>query len=330
MGHQKHKRVIPDAAFMWITAVVFFGGTIIALATGAYLSHIITTENLGWTPAISAALTWVAIYCFLGFKIVDNQDYAVIERFGEFNRIIHSGPRILCFPGLIDKIAAQGSLRYQEMPLFKDEPGYKVDFKDGSTAIEMRAFYRIGPYEEDDAEQTDEAIYRFTYSMEGESEVKERIEEVLESSVIPRLQQLSIGDALVQKDTVAGEVVRDLQVIEALKAVGVELSPLKGLIIPDIALPEEILKQRMKKLEGEAEADKQSAQGHGYARTIKAVMDDLGISFDEARSVYENQRGLETLAAVQANVSFVAPNIKGVQQTMGIGDAAPRHKRSSS
>lgn len=328
MAH-RHKRVIPDAEFMWITAAVFFGGVIIALTLGAYVSHLITTEDLGWVPSISMAFTWVAIYCYLGFKIVDNQDYAVIERFGEFNRIIHSGPRILCFPGLIDKEAYQGSLRYQEMPLFKDEPGYKVDFKDGSTSIEMRAFYRIGPYEEDNVEQVNEAIYRFTYSMEDEQAVKERIEEVLESSVIPRLQQLSIGDALVQKDTIAGEVVRDQHVIDALTAVGVELSPLKGLIIPDIALPEEILRQRMKKLEGEAEADKQSAQGHGYARTIKAIMEDLGISFNEARSVYENQRGLETLAAVQANVSFVAPDIKGVQKTMGIGDAAPRHARRS-
>lgn len=307
--HTKKKAVILDGAYgfySWLIPIV-----------GAYI-FMVGSSAMG--AGLLGGILWMAIYFYWGFEIVPNTDYIVIERFGEFNRIVHSGLRILCLPGIIDKIADKGTLRYKEKALFADaEKQYYVDFRDGSTPVIMKASYRVGP-QTDSVEDLDDAIYRFTYTMRSNEEREERIEEILESSVIPLLQALEIGQALLQKDAIAEIVTKDKKVLGALEAMGVELNDKKGLIITDIDLTPEIIEQRQKKLEGASEAEKQSAQGLGYARSIVAIMKELAISEYEARSIYETQRGLETLEKVQSNISFVAPDLKGVHLAMGIGN----------
>lgn len=314
-----HKVIIPDGAYGFYSWLVPLLGAY-AFAQASPIIGSTETEGI---------IVWFGIYFFWGFRIIPQTDYLVVERFGTFNRIVHSGPRILCFPGLIDKIADRGTLRWRELALFADdkEP-YRVDFKDGSTPVVMKASWRIGPQGNTLAE-LDRAIYLFTYTMRSDGEREERIEEVLESAAIPQLQQYEISQALVEKDAVAEKVTGDSGVLDALMAIGIELNPQKGLIIPDIALTPEIIEQRQKKLQGASEAEKQKAQGLGYARSIKGIMEELEVSQGEARQIYETQRGLETLAQVDANVSFVAPDIRGIQRTMGIGDANPRRDHQS-
>lgn len=318
--HLKKKAVIPDEAYGFFSWLILTAGALLFTVFGSIV----------WdTPGEVAAcvILWLAIYMFIGLRIVQNMDYLVIERFGEFNRIVHSGPRILCFPGLIDKVVAQDTLRWRELPLFADEAaGYRVDFKDGSTPVSMKASYRVGP-QGGTPDELDEAIYRFTYSMKTIKEREERIEEILESAAVPRLQALEIGDALLQKDSVAEQVTADSGVRDAIEAIGIELNPQKGLIIPDIDLTPEIIEQRQKKLQGASEASKQSAQGAGYALAIKAIMENLEVDFKTARGIYETQRGLEVLGTVNANVSFVAPGMEGIQKTMGVGDVNPRRNQ---
>ncbi len=296
----------------------------------------VSTKN-DWV--IAGGILWIAIYFFIGFKLVQNTEYLVIERFGEFSRIVHSGPRLLCFPGIIDKVVAEDNLRWKTLNLFADEAkdgsappntkkSYHVDFKDGSTPVSMEASYRVGP-QGSSTDETDNAIYLFTYAMQNASERESRIEGLLESEAIPRLQELEIGVALVQKDKIAKEVTANARVLEALILMGVELNPNKGLIIPDIALTPEIIAQRQKKLEGASEADKQKALGLGYARSIKAIKEELGCTEKEALQIYNTQRGLETLASLQTNVSFIAPDIKGVLKTMGVVDASPRNHQTT-
>ena len=320
------KRIIRDQALAWITPVVFIGGLVIAYIIGYFIAEV-SKDRTVLIP-LSITTLWVSLYAFFGFKIVQNRNYLVIERFGEFNRIVHSGPRILCFPGLIDKTVAEGTLRNQEIELFADEvPPYKVDFIDGSACIQSKAWYRIGPKEDADIELVNEAIYNFTYSLNGEKQARERIEDVLESSFVPRLQKLHIAEALVQKDTVAENAVTP-EVLKALKITGIELVEEMGFIITDIILPDEIIRQRQKLLEGEAEASKQEALGAGYAQAIVGIMKTAKssgkeVSWETAQGIYEKQRGFETLATTGSKISFVSPDIKGIIKTMGVGDANP-------
>ncbi|PIR44109.1 hypothetical protein COV23_01590, partial [Candidatus Wolfebacteria bacterium CG10_big_fil_rev_8_21_14_0_10_31_9] len=103
------------------------------------------------------------------------------------------------------------------------------------------------------------------------------------------------------------------------------LNPEKGFILTDIALPPEIQALRKEKLAGQKEAEKSVKKGAGYADTIlaiiKRVKEELKteISFKKAQEVYENQRGLETIGATGANVTFIATDIRNVLATLNIG-----------
>lgn len=280
--------------------------------------------NITFDIASALSLVWAGIYFAWGFRIIRNTEYLVIERFGKFSGIVHSGPRILCLPGLIDIVVANGTLRYKELVLFTNKKDrYLVDFSDCSTPVVMKASYRVGPQDKS-LEETDNAIYLFTYTINNLNELEERIEGILESATAPQLRALVISDALLQKNTIADAVTADINVRSALEAIGVELNPQKGLIISDISLTTEIIALRQKKLQGSSEAMKQVIQGTGYAQAIKAIMNELNTSEESARNIYQTQRGLETLVELKTNVSFVSPNINDIQKTIGIGDVNPK------
>lgn len=326
------KRIILDGELAWITPLVLFGGTVI-FAIFAFLIMEFTKETSSLI-VISMICLWLSIYCYFGFKIVANRDYLVIERFGEFNRIVHSGPRILCFPGLIDEVVASGTLRTKDIELFADEtPPYEVDFNDGSARVRSKAWYCVASEGCENIEEINQAIYDFTYTLKDESSVRERIEDVLESSFVPLLQKRTIGEALVEKDTIAEGAVTE-EVRGALKVNGIHLINKRSFIITDIVLPEAIIKLRQKKLEGESEANKQEEQGAGYARAIAGIIKAAKIAGENvdwktAQGIYAQQRGLETLANTGSNISFVSPDIRGVQKTMGIGDVNQRNQKRS-
>lgn len=316
-AHTKGKFVIPDGTFGFLSFLV----PLLGCTLFASISLLVVNE------ISDGVLLFLAIYFYWGFTIVPNTEYLVVERFGEFNRIIHSGPRILNLPGLIDKIADRGTLRYRELPIFTEDEGkpYVVDFKDGaSSPVVGKISYRIGP--QDDSEKSlDDAIYLFTYTMRNPTEREERIKETIESEAIPRMQALELSEALLQKDSIANQVTMDEQVRGTLEAMGVELNIKKGFILSDISIPQEVIELRQKKLKGEMEAEEQSAQGLGYARSINAIQKSLEVSKEEARSIYETQRSLEVLGMLKSNVSFVASDIKSIQKTMGVGPYAGSH-----
>jgi len=107
----------------------------------------------------------------------------------------------------------------------------------------------------------------------------------------------------------------------------------KGVVITDIVLPDEIIRAREETIKGKREAEKQFEQGGGYAKAIMAIQREFAkgikdpdgnwavepqkISFEEARSIYERQRGFETIAAKPGNTHFVTPGIAGMQLAIG-------------
>lgn len=318
--HQKKQVVIPDDAYSSFSWLIPVGGSV--LFSWAVSSLVLDPLS----PFIGPAL-WLAIYFKWGFWVIDNTEYIVIERFGEFSRIVHSGPRILCLPGLIDKIKDQGNLRYGELALCADEkdPPFRVDFDDCSTQVLMKASIRIGP-QTGSIESLDKAIYLYTYTIKNPAEREERIEEILEEAVMPLLQPLKLSQALIEKDAIAKTVTADQEVRSALEAMGVELNPQKGLIIPDIILPPEVIALRQKKLEGETEASKQEELGSGYANAILGIIkaaEKAGkiVSWENAQAIYETQRGLETAVSMKTNTTFVASSMQGILNMIGVNNA---------
>lgn len=318
--HQKKQVVIPDDAYSFFSWLIPGGGAVL-------FSWAVSSLILNPLSPFIGVILWMAIYFKWGFRIVNNTEYLVIERFGEFSRIVHSGPRILCLPGFIDKIKDTGNTRYGELALFADEkdPPYRVDFDDCSAQILMKASIRVGP-QTGSIEDLDKAIYLYTYTIKNPIEREERIEEILEETTMPLLQPLKLAQALIEKDDIAKKVTADQGVRSALEAMGVELNPQKGLIIPDIILPPEVIALRQKKLEGETEASKQQELGSGYANAILGIIraaEKAGktVSWENAQNIYETQRGLETAVSMKTNTTFVASSMQGILNMIGVNSA---------
>lgn len=309
-AHTKGKFRIPDAAFGYLSYLI----PLVGLYLFASLSLRFTGE------AIGGVFLFLAIYFYWGWTPISNMEYLVIERFGEFSRIVHSGSRFLTLPGLIDKIVARGTLGEQSLILFAAENGkpHVIDFKDGSSPVDATASFSVGPRDAETG-SIDNAIYKYTYAIRNENERRKRISMILESATSPQLQALKIDEALQQKDTVAEGVTAEKKTRDALETIGIELNPQKGLIISDIELPPEIVEQRQKTLQGASDAIKQQALGLGYARSIQAIMNELNVDQERAIEIFQTQRGLEVLGTLDANVSFVAPDMKGIQVAMGVG-----------
>ena len=77
---------------------------------------------------------------------------------------------------------------------------------------------------------------------------------------------------------------------------------------------------RQKKLEGEKLASEQEAEASGYWRAIKAVRDNLRVSVDKARKIYETQRGLDTLEKIQPRMTLVGKGLRGLIGTINLGE----------
>ena len=109
---------------------------------------------------------------------------------------------------------------------------------------------------------------------------------------------------------------------------GAYLNETRGILIGDIVLQPNDIVIRRKVFEGEKTADEAELVGRGYARAIFAIIKyakekhGMDLAWNEARLVYSEQRGLETLGAVASkgsNVNFVAQNLDKVLLTMSMG-----------
>ncbi len=305
--------------------VVCFG-VVIATIAGFFLGNI-STPSMSLTTAVCLTTIWFALYIFLGLRIVKQKEFLVIERLGKFYRVAHRGPRILCLPGVIDKIAMKNDLKLKRLDLYKDEPENKIDYKDGSARTLIQTWYRISNSdfnEKDDREKIDEDIVKFIYNVKNP---EGRIEEILDALARPELQEMTIDEANVKKSEVAKKILKEAtesgDTKITLENIGVTIDPKKGVLITDIELPDSITKLRELKLEGQKEAERSAARGGGYAKTINAIIteakkNDINITFKEAWEIYERQRGLETVGSTGANITFITPDIKGIMKTLDI------------
>jgi len=312
---------------MNITTLVNIVGVLLFSIIGATIG-ILTGYII--TGIISGIIIWLGIYLISGFTIVSPNEFLVIERLGNFLRVVKEGWTILCLPGLIDVVApdnGRGDFKWHRADLYADEPDNKIDFKDGSAKVKMQVWYRVGESEAD----VKEWVYRVQDS-------PNRVEEIADGTARPLLQKETIDSASVNLQTISDSVRRDPEFIASLKEMGVELDPHKGVIITDIVLPKEIEESRQETIKGKREADRQSAQGGGYARAIRAIMreaqkeieirNEAGVvikiipgrktSWAEAVAIYEKQRGLEVLQSKTGAINFVSPDLPGIMTSIGI------------
>jgi len=265
--------------------------------------------------SIVGAITWLTIFAVWNVVVPAGQEFLVIERLGKYYAIKHSGIGFLCLRGVIDKVRDKGTLKALELPMYADEVAeFAIDFKDGSAPIDASIWHRIGA-ENAAWGEIDRAIIAHTYAYENPGG---RVEEIVDGHARPILQKHSIDEAQEKKDSIAGEVSKHPEVLDAMKKTGHFFVEGKGLIISDIALTQEIKDLRRQVLEGKKDAERDVAKGEGYARAIKGIIEELKVDKKTARGIYETQRGLETVEKTGSNINFVAPTVDGVLITLGM------------
>lgn len=142
----------------------------------------------------------ILVFIFAGFRVVQEQERWVIERWGKFHRVLHRGLNWV-FP-ILDKVRAVVSLSEQSIALFKERPS--VDFKEGGTAVlvEPRIWVRPkGAVEKNEAE-IDESVRRMIYEVE---DWKDAIKESVENSLTARFGSLSVDDAIEERSALGDD-----------------------------------------------------------------------------------------------------------------------------
>ncbi len=303
-------KLIELMAFMF-GAIVF--GTIFSYIPLEFLKAIGLNTNL-FQLIITGILVWLTIFVVWNIVIPAGQEYLVIERLGKFYGIKHSGIGFLCFRGIIDKVRDSGNLKVRELKMYADEKDdFAIDFKDGSAPIDASIWHRIGK-ENSSWDEINRAIIAHVYAYKNP---EGRVEEIVDGHTRPLLQSFSIDDAQEAKDSIAEKILGSEDVKRAMRKTGHFFVENKGLIISDIILPEEIRNLRRQVLEGKKDAERDIKKGAGYALAIKEVINKLGTSTERGIDIYQTQRGFETIETTGSNVTFVAPDMKGLLVTVG-------------
>ena len=308
-----------------IAVYIILAGLLVFSLLGYLIGDFLEKVHFLIFPACMAVI-WCALYVSIGFRMPEEKTFLVIERFGRYYRIAHAGLTVLCFPGLVDKIVKEGSLRSQKLELFKRSGGPKpeIDFTDATAPIAAQAWYQIGDPKVTSVEQTDKDILLYAYCVESP---EERMETILDAVARPILQCQSYDEAQKNDQTVNSKVLEEESARSALRAMGIYLAPDKGYLITDIGITEEIKALRRKLMEGEKEAEQTEKKGAGYANAILAIMktanegkeDKDKITFEQARQIYETQVALETVKNTSSNITFFASDVPGVLKTLNVG-----------
>ncbi len=304
-----------------------------SLSQGASPMTIIS-HYLGFT--LCGLAIWATIYIAWGLRIVRENNFLIIERFGSYYRTksvrrkkADSGLTILCLPGLVDQTpdpVADWDYLYHRLDIYAGATGQEIDFKDGSAAVKIQVWYKVND-EPEDASQVHGSAYRFVYTVDYP---KARIREIIESAVRLILQRYTVDEAQNTLIKIAKEIRENEMVANSLANMEVVLEPNEGVVITDIVLPEEIKQFRRQAIQGRKDAERTVARGQGYIDTILAIQkaaslisQETGgrqISFEEARHIFETQRGLEVIEQTGANVTFVSPNLGEVVKTLNLNE----------
>lgn len=298
--------------------------TALILLSGVKLLGFTLMQSL-MIGVVCGPLIWLSFYLSQGLTLVPQNSFLVIERLEQYYRTANEGVIVLLFPNWIDRIApngGQGDYKSHKVDYQTDaQNGGVVNFRDDSAKVIAEIWYSI----KKDAVRSlgssqDNAPYRWVYAVRDSGQ---RIVDIIVNAARPLLQTHTIDEAQINLRDIEKEVTESPGVLASLDAIGVQLDPNRGFLIKNIELPPETVRARRLALEGHKEAERQIAVGEGYANSILAIVrlakaQGEEISFDQARAIYEYQRGLEQLGKTGANISFVNPDIRGVMIALGM------------
>jgi regulator of protease activity HflC (stomatin/prohibitin superfamily) len=307
--YQKARRIITDLdrtslyaeALVYGVCMLIFVTVTTGLATQFGISM--------WLSLGVNSLAWIAIYISLGWTEVDAQDFQIVESFGNFKRVILSGPNILCFPGLIDKPKKlEFTMKKDFHEFFQDSSGtnnFFVDFGDDYIAkIKMTIWFKI------------ENPILWVYKVEGQP--TKWIEDHLLRIALHIMERLPLEYASKHKIEIEGNTLSTLLTIEgdsdsAQKMISKHLGiKLTSFIINDIDIPPEVREIRMEVNRGKAERDRRIAIVQGYYQSVQAIREEakkLGIdmSWDDAKALHDENETRRVMDS--SNITIVTPDL---------------------
>lgn len=283
----------------------------------AILSVLISMSSGAWGAGLGLAFAWVGFCIFKGSFVVQQQGYVVIERLGKFRKVVFRGWHLRVIG--VDRIHVESKLLAKQLPLFTDVPGgQEINFKDTTAPIDASIWYQVGNPDDIANErwgEVAEAVKKWTYVYENP---EERIDDLADSALRPRFQERSIEEANATRDDIAtsakNEILSEMELFGAYPPKGERF-----LVIENIKLPKAVVDLRQLALEGEKRAQESENEAGGYWKAIKAIQTNLTVDVDKARSIYETQRGLDTIRDTKPAMTLVGKDLSGILGTINLG-----------
>ena len=188
---------------------------------------------------------FAAVFVFAAFFIVKQQSAAIVERFGKFQSIRHSGLQIKI--PLIDRIAGRLSLKIQQLDVIAETK----TLDDVFVRLKVSVQYKVIK------EKVYDAFYKLDYPQD---QITSYVFDVVRAEV----PKMKLDDVFVKKDDIAIAVKTELN--EAMMEYGYDI--IKTLVT-DID-PDEQVKQAMNRINA-SEREKIAAQFEGDAARILIV-----------------------------------------------------------
>ena len=188
---------------------------------------------------------FVALFVFAAFFIVKQQSAAIVERFGKFHSIRHSGLQIKI--PLIDRISGRLSLKIQQLDVIVETK----TLDDVFVRLKVSVQYKVI------REKVYDAFYKLDYPQD---QITSYVFDVVRAEV----PKMKLDDVFVKKDDIAIAVKTELN--EAMMEYGYDI--IKTLVT-DID-PDEQVKQAMNRINA-SEREKIAAQFEGDAARILIV-----------------------------------------------------------
>ncbi len=295
---------------MW-RLIVWYVPMAIAITVGRVLQV--------WGLGYGLAFAWLGFCIYAGSLVLREQEFAVIERNGVYRTVYFRGWHIRVIG--VDTIRKYGDMRASEYELYSDDRATEIDFTDGVSApVVVKLWWRIGnpghaAVGKEDWKELTEAVQRWTYRYQ---DARIRAFSLVDAELRPRLQAKTSDQASVDRNGIADETVAAIR--DSFEEIGIyEPTGKKLLVIEDIAFSEEVIRARQEVLVGDKRAKEMEAESSGYWKAIKSISEHLNISTEEARKIYETQRGLDALREIKPSMNLVGKDVGSVLATLNLG-----------
>lgn len=310
-----------------ITLAAFFVPLLLVMILGLAVGNSNT--------AFGFAIIWSGVFIGATLRFVRKRTFFVVERFGYFWRVKYAGPRV--FIPWIDNVIMRDDFLQKSVELYQGED-QEIDFADASTPIHAAAWYQIGNPEDieiGDFDAVTEQVQKYTYRVRAE-ERQSRVAEIFQSVFRVFLESKRLTEAQAEMENLAQSAIDGgtavlggppiLGARVALAEIGVYPFPGKGIMVRDIDLPQEISNYRSQQMRGQAEAQERVNRSRAYWEPLTQMKEGLDqggmhLTDEQVLQLFMTQRGLETVQATGANISFVSPDMDAVLKTITVGAA---------